>query len=188
MVYYYGNPIINSDPSSFEILEYGYSRDNNYAYYNGVKIEGMKGEKFTIIKDCYLGSDGIALCNGLTKLEPSDATTFKAIECGYYKDQNNVYLNGQVLDNVDSESFEILSWGYTKDKNAVYCDLKLIEGANPATFEVLARKHSKDDEAIFYLNKKIECDYNSFKISAELDYLASDKNHQYSRGVKIVSN
>ncbi len=186
-VYYYGKVLPDADPNSFEMLEYGYSHDKNYAYYNGEKIEGLKGESFKVIKDCYLGSDGILLCNGNKKLEHSDAATFKAIECGYYKDKNNVYLNGGIIQGVDVNSFEILSWGYTKDKNAVYCDLKLIEGADPVSFEVLARKHAKDDKHIFYLQKQMDCDYNSFKIDPTLDYLSSDKNNNYSRG-KLVSN
>lgn len=186
LVYYYGIIIPKADPNSFEVLDYGYAHDKNYAYYNGKHIEGLKGKGFKVIKDCYLGSDGVSLCNGKLKLVNSDAATFKAIDCGYYKDKNNVYLNGSVLDSLDSESFEILSWGYTKDKNAVYCDLKPIESADPQTFEVLARKHSKDDKNVFYLDRLMDCDYASFKIDPTKDYLSSDKNNKYSRG-KILN-
>ncbi len=186
-VYYFGKAILDSDPTSFKVLEYGYSHDKNYAYYNGEIIDGLKGEGFKVIKDAYMGSDGVSLCNGNKKIENSDAPTFKVIECGYFKDKNQVYLNGQVLENIDSDSFEILSWGYTKDKNAVYCDLKLIEGAKSASFDVLARKHAKDDEHIFYLQQTMDCDYNSFKIDATKDYLSSDKNNKYSRG-EIIDN
>lgn len=185
-VFYYGKVIVNADPNSFKILDYGYSHDKNYAYYNGEIIDGLKGEDFKVIKEAYMGSDGIALCNGNKKIENSDAATFKVIECGYFKDKNNVYLNGRVLENIDSESFEILTWGYTKDKNAVYCDLKLIEGANPTFFKVLARKHAKDDKNIFYLQQKMDCDYSSFKINPTLDYLSSDKDNKYSRG-KVIN-
>jgi hypothetical protein len=187
LVYYYGKIVINADPESFEVIGYGYSHDKNFAYYNGELISGLKGEGFSVLKDCYLGSDGVTLCNGKMKIDNSDAKTFTIIECGYYKDKNQVYLNGKVLENIDSQSFEILSWGYTKDKNAVYCDLKLIENANPNTFEVLARKHSRDDKNIFYLSTLMECDYSSFKIDPTKDYLSSDNSHQYSRG-KIINN
>lgn len=184
-VYYYGKALVGADPNSFKVLEYGYAQDKNYAYYNDKRIEGLKGDGFKVLKDAFMGSDGISLCNMNNKIENSNATTFQIMECGYFKDKNHVYLNGSVLEDVDSESFKILSWGYTKDKNAVYCDLKLIEGANPATFEVLARKHAKDDKHIFYLQQKIDCDYTSFKIDTTLDYLSSDKNNQYSRGVVL---
>ena len=184
-VYYYGKALKNADPVSFIILEYGYSHDKNNAYYNGEIIEGLKGKDFKIIKEALMGSDGMVLCNGNKKIENSDAITFKVIECGYSKDKSNVYLNGSVLKGVDSESFEILSWGYTKDKNAVYCDLKLIAGAKPSSFKVLARKHAKDAENIFYLQQTMDCDYGSFKIDPTKDYLSSDKNNQYSRGILV---
>lgn len=183
-VYYYGKAIAESDPASFKVLVYGYAHDKNAAYYNGKKIEGMAGENFEVLKDCYLGSDGVSLCNGADKLPNSDAVSFTAIECGYYKDNNHVYLNGRILENVDCKTFQILSWGYTKDKAAVYCDLKLIKGANASTFEVLSRKYSKDEKDIFYLHQTIDCDYTSFALDNSKDYMAKDKKGKISRGVR----
>jgi hypothetical protein len=183
-VYFSGKKIVSSDPESFIVLEYGYAHDKNFVYYNGSKVDGMIGSSFKVLKDCFLGSDGVRLCNGLKTLKNSDAKSFRAIECGYYKDNNNVYLNGTIIEEIDSESFQILSWGYTKDKKAVYCDLQLIVGANPATFSVLGRKHSKDSNNIYYLHETMDCDYKSFEVSKEVDYLSMDKYNTYSRGIK----
>lgn len=182
--YFNGKVITMSDPASFIVLDYGYAHDKNYVYYNGVKVEGMKGEGFKVLKDCYLGSDGVKLCNGSNVLKNSDANSFRAIECGYYKDNNNVYLNGAILEGIDSKTFQILTWGYTKDKNGVYCDLKLIKGAKPSSFEILGRKHARDSQHIFYLNNTILCDYKSFEVSNQLDYLSKDKDYDYKKGIR----
>ena len=183
-VYLSGKTLAGSDPATFELLEYGYAKDKNQVYYNGALVEGMNANEFKVLKDCYLGSDGVQLCNAGKVLENSDAKSFKAIECGYYKDANNVYLNGYILTGVDSETFEILSWGYTKDKNAVYCDLKVITGAKSDNFEVLGRKYSKDASSIFYLHNKVKCDYKTFALDYSKDYLAKDKKGKISRGIR----
>lgn len=184
-VYLNGKVIETSDPASFTVLEYGYANDKNYVYYNGIKVEGMNGANFKVLKNCFLGSDGVMLCNGLNVLKNSDAKSFHAIECGYYQDNNNVYLNGLILEGIDSKTFEVLSWGYTKDKDAVYCDLQKIVGAEPSSFEVLGRKHSKDSKNIFYLHHIISCDYQSFEVDNNVDYLSKDKNYTYKKGIPI---
>jgi len=183
-VYYLGKALITSDPATFELLEYGYARDKTNAYYSGQIIEGMNGASFKVIKTSFVATDGVKLCSGTKVFENSDAATFEEIQCGYSRDKNNVYLNGRVLEGIDSKTFEILSWGFTKDKNAVYCDAQIIKGADPATFIVLGRKYSKDKSKVYYLQNTVDCDYDSFVVDNEKDYMAKDKNFSYKKGVR----
>ena len=50
LVYFSGKIISNADPTSFKVLEYGYSHDNYRAFYNGEIIEGLIGKDFTVLK------------------------------------------------------------------------------------------------------------------------------------------
>ncbi|MCI5055891.1 MAG: DKNYY domain-containing protein, partial [Flavobacteriales bacterium] len=185
-VFYNGLAIKDSDPKSFQILNNVYTKDDKNVYFNGSKKDSLVGKSFEIIDEYGIfGKDENFLCYYGNVIPNSDAKTFKDLGCGYFSDKNNVYLNGRVLPGIDSETFELLSWGYTKDKNKVYCDQQVIVGANPATFQVLARKHSKDDRNVFFLQKIIDCDYASFKVSDKLDYMASDKDFQYKSGVRL---
>jgi hypothetical protein len=150
-------------------------------------IEGLNGSAFKLIGDSYFGGDDNNLCYNGSVIKGSDAKSLENLDCGYYKDAYNVYFNGYKLDGYDSETFELMSWGYSRDKYRVYCDRIEIVGAVPSSFEILGRKHGKDSKNIFYLQSMMVCDYESFRVSEDLDYMSADKDNKYQEGIKVLN-
>jgi hypothetical protein len=58
LAYYKGEPVLNSDSSTFESLLDYYAKDNNKAYYEKSVIEGANGKAFEIINEGPYSRDG----------------------------------------------------------------------------------------------------------------------------------
>jgi hypothetical protein len=185
-VYYGGQKLEGSSGSTFEVLDYIYSKDKNNVYCYGNIIPGMNGSKFNLIGQSGMGTDGELINYRQTIFENGDPVTFVDLGCGYYKDANNVYSKGRLLELLDPATFEILDWGFTKDKKAVYCDDEPVLGANPKSFEVLGRKYSCDKKNVFYLRTLlIDCDRSSFIVDPNDPSKAEDSKANYNRGKRV---
>lgn len=133
----------------------------------------------------------------------ADARSFKDLGYGYAKDHYNVYLNGQVLENVDPSTFRLKrsgSWrhredshvepiepparrGYFKTNFNVYYGDKKID-AVPSTFKELGGGYAKDSFTVFYCGEKVEgAMASTFKYTGE--GYGQDTFDAYFRGKKL---
>jgi len=118
----------------------------------------------------------------------------------YEKDENYIYMYGEVFEAGDLNTFEIIDIGteiiqYAKDKNHIYKHGEILTWADPATFELLHDYHGqtrfitiyeKDANNIYFRDKKIEAaNPTTFQILT-WPY-AKDKNNVYMDG-EIVEN
>jgi hypothetical protein len=166
-VYYYGQAIKNSDPSTFKrlILETNgkslsteYFLDSRNIYYRGETLLGANPANFTHYEG-YLVSGGSVYHN--QKKTSLDAETFVSFGAGYSKDKNGIYSYGnKILGNADHFSFEMSPGenAFGIDSNHVYRmaqkDSKILEGANPKSFRKAPGPDSgyyMDDAQAFYL-------------------------------------
>ncbi|MBS8122253.1 DKNYY domain-containing protein, partial [Candidatus Vampirococcus lugosii] len=108
-----------------------YSKDKNYVYYWGVKIDLAHPDTFEILE-----------------YHPVDIGGY---ENRYAKDKNYVYKYGEILDGLDAGSFEIFKGTrYSRDKNNVYFRGEKIEGADPDTFGYLYEGYAKDKNNVYH--------------------------------------
>lgn len=132
----------------------------------------------------------------------ADARTFVDLGYGYAKDRMNVYMNGQVLENVDPSTFKLKERpgrhfhkhegktepepahkGYFKTTFNVYYGDKKID-AMASTFVELGGGYAKDSFNVYYFGEKLKgCMASNFQI-LEGGY-AKDSFNVYYRGVKV---
>jgi hypothetical protein len=172
-IYYQGfgddELLISADAETFEVLEYGFAKDGNQAYY--------EGHPFKVI----------------------DVDSFESLDQWFAKDEVQVYefrdyTDGEVVPRsyIDVETFESLGNNYAKDKDYVYVhrvsNNEVVKGMDAETFEVVNSPcYTKDSEHVYTYNipEIVEgVDLNTFE-TFEYECYAVDKNHVYNRG-KIV--
>ena len=132
----------------------------------------------------------------------ADARNFVDLGCGYAKDQQNVYMNGRVLENVDPSTFRLKKQvnsghrnhgqgkggsaalrGYFKTKMNVYYGTKKLD-AMASSFKELGGGYAKDAFNVFYYGEKVEgAMASSFKYTG--DGYAEDAFDAYYRGRKL---
>jgi len=208
----YGRPVKRSffscaDPSTFEVLDYDFSKDKHAVYRFGKRVKGVLDPRsFQIFNYVYRG-DQYALYDfaiiknfdgefiddfKLIANDLIDRKTFALLSYPYAKDKEHVYYIGKRIEDADTESFsvlldagKILRNRYAKDKEHAYYIGKKIEDADAESFSViqnlsdlLAYDYAKDKEHAYYIGKRIEdADAESFEM---IDKQCSrDKNHVY---------
>ena len=100
----------------------------------------------------------------------------------YKVNNNKVYYDDIILEDVDIQSFQILSLIYAKDKNSVYSFDQKLSDIDYQTFTIcfiqnnerIPSNYTKDKNAVYYANVKLEADIDSF-IALE-NYYGKDKN------------
>ncbi|MFC1810648.1 DKNYY domain-containing protein [Patescibacteria group bacterium] len=128
--------IESADPSTFEVIGDGYSKDGNSAYWIDKTIEN------------------------------SDPDTFIVLENGYEKDKDRVYFRDLVLEDADPNTFEIINHeisyrycaNYGRDENTVWKNSSEILGRDPSTFKLIDREcvYSKDKNGVYLIDEKLE--------------------------------
>ena len=99
----------------------------------------------------------------------------------YKVNNNKVYYDDIILEDVDIQSFQILSLIYAKDKNSVYSFDQKLSDIDYQTFTIcfiqnnerIPSNYTKDKNAVYYANVKLEADIDSF-IALE-NYYGKDK-------------
>lgn len=143
-VYFEGKLVEGMDPKTSSFLGYMYyAKDKNLIYYNGQKIEGSDAKSFR-----YFGSyirDKTGIYVERKRINNFDEKTLKYIGFQFYKDKNNIYMNGVVFSS-DVDGFQLIDKRsengnnyyvdvYTKDKGQVYYGSKYLENLDPATIK-----------------------------------------------------
>ncbi len=154
------------DYASFEILKYGYARDKNIIYYNGIKINDVDYKSFSIleienprlkslgmrnIKYEYYAIDKDKVFYGEKVLTNADQATIESISSIYTKDTNHVFIGGDIIESADANSFVLVQGRFAKDQNHVYHVGKILSN-NPESFEIVdyESRYAKDKEDVYF--------------------------------------
>ncbi len=155
------------DIASFEILNNGYAKDRYNFYYNGIKINDVDYDSFSIIEIDYSPSkfpwggfgiiyeyyakDKYQVYCGEKIIKNADPNTFEFFSILYAKDSNYVFYRGDPIESADANSFQFIKDRFAKDKNHVYHLGKIISD-NPASFQILdyESRYAKDKDYTFY--------------------------------------
>jgi hypothetical protein len=110
-------PLADADPDTFQMIDQNmfYSKDKNFVYYNGEKIDGAEAATFQVL-NYYLSKDKKNVYNRTQKIEGLDAASTKIL-------QSSSLYNIYILDNTSVYYVEL-------------GQLRKIEGVNPKTFQV----------------------------------------------------
>jgi hypothetical protein len=153
-VFYRSRKIINSDPTSFEVLDLFYAKDNTHVYNSGEILENADPASFLNIDNTYQLDNYQVWVYG--KPINADIKTFKIIKYNYpgdtsehislySADKSHVYFQRVAISEADPRTFKILcsdspNQYYGIDKNYIYYNDKIIEGADVNTFNVVKKK------------------------------------------------
>ena len=202
--------IEGADPETFEIISSDYlaadlkpeqnptlvySRDKNFLYREGIRVEDVDPNSFLILGRGYIKNENSVYLRG-EKLEGSEPKTFEFLKWGYARDKNFVYIawSGGKIEGSDGASFEIVDRDYAKDKNFLYYKQKKLAKADPSTFELVYHVYTadgltsttpsgyaKDKNFLYYKGEYVEgADPGTFEIVGFSGVQAKDKNFVYA--------
>ena len=162
------------DVRSFEVLENGFARDKDRAFFRGEAIQGSDGASFHLLENNY-AADKYSVYLGLEGTGSGS----------YYS--RFIYYRLLILEGVDSEELVILKAGYAKDSNHVYKDGELLpESHAPSFIWIEDTGYSMDKDHCYYQSVLMHrADRETFYTAAGTA-IAGDKNHIYNYG-RIVS-
>ncbi len=124
-VYSFGRKIEGADQNTFELLNRVYAKDKNFVYSFGRKIDGADSDTFKVLGDYYAKDKNSAYCDR-KKMDPSvDINSFQSLDYNYAKDKNSVYKHGLKIDR-DVDSFIIINSMYSKDNLGVYFEADFV--------------------------------------------------------------
>lgn len=162
-------------PTSFEVIGYGYARDQAQAYFEGI---AFKVKDISTLKsiDLHFAKDDVQAYLNQQPIADSDGRTFELMNPHFAKDTAHIYYYGYTGEKThdigilpcDRATFEILDYPYSKDKASVYFVNKKIIAVHPATFKILGAGYSKDREAVYFESNKISgADVATFELYKE---------------------
>ena len=221
--YFLGKKIKDISPKGFEILDTKYVKDDknlykfetdSFPYFSSseiktrkVSIDGLDVKSFKVLEnakdsytDYYVDKSNVYMDkDNLKKITGADRNSFEILGYSIARDKNNVYNEGEKLENVDIASFKYFDYGIAKDKNRVfYIDRhKDIENADAKTFERMGESYYfRDKNNVFALkNDYSDSNYNSgLEVLKNIDRnsfdilnneIGKDKNGIYYFGKKI---
>ncbi|MDZ4236396.1 MAG: DKNYY domain-containing protein, partial [Dietzia sp.] len=191
---YYLNPfpgkvfeLSGADPSSFEVFDRTYARDDANVYINGHLLPGAQADSFELLKRPGFSRDGGRVYQHDRPISV-DPDNFELLDSGLAKDSTTVYWSDGTVLSDDPQGFEIISdvnhYLFAKDSRTVYVNGNPIRGAAPATFRVLQGAYSRDDDRAFYFDGQIpDAELATFR-PVEGPY-AVDSQHVYWMGKPI---
>ena len=155
----------NSDVKNHEQLGYNYSRDLDFVYYRGERIDQTTPKDIEFLRS-YLKRPLVTPAN-------ADCRSFKPLSEQYSKDKNRAYFRwirgGKQfwlveITEADPESFEVLGSSLAKDKNHVWRKDTKVAGADAETTEAFTGRVWKDRENAWFCGVPIKgVDVDSFE-------------------------
>jgi hypothetical protein len=108
----------------------------------------------------------------------------------YYRDSQRVFiypysLGGfiKMLVDSDPESFRVIGGGWSRDRTRVYLFESGFTPRDIDSFEPLERLWARDSKAYYYGTREVlGADRNTFHISEQEPWFASDRNHLFWHG------
>ena len=197
--YYYSKLVEDADPETFEVISAYYAKDADRVYCaSGISasvknIDSADSKTFETIDtehSRYPGyshyardNEEVYYCDGMGSeakvLDKADPFSFEKAFSDYYKSNNLVYFEGELIPGLsgddmeffgsyvfskgeiyasgknikaDIDTFQVLFQGYAKDKNKVYsvhCGSECLKDKDPTTFEVYDN-YTKDKNGVYF--------------------------------------
>lgn len=147
-LYIYWNVMSSVDLTTFEILDYSFSKDKNNIYYKKAKLDGLDISSIKIIDENVI-TDGKVTYYKSLKTDSAN-TNFRKIWKDFVVNDEGVFYVGawsREVEWADPETFEEIWDALWKDKDSVYFWYKDIY-LDPNTVEVLSWWYYKDDEKV----------------------------------------
>ena len=161
---------LNIDVKTFDILG-SYAKDKNFIY----------NSKLEIIKNA--DSNTFEILNYDNSVPYYYSDFFYTLA----RDENYIYSNGKVVDDIDANSFVVVGGIYTKDKNGIFLvghkSISRLEG-DVENFKYLGDQYAKNDKYIYFEGEIIQgADVSTFEVLSY--WLSKDKNNYYNWGKLI---
>ena len=189
-VYYgvYGVQIMDVDIKTFKVLDFHYSKDKNYVYYENKKLETLDSKTFEVIDYSY-GKDknGVYYIDYPLELNKSSVKTTG----GFITDGKKTYYDYKELKNLNPLELENITGAYSKDRENIYYAGEKIADSDAGSAKIIQKTtneecsgyyagsdYIRDKNHVYYSGKIVEgADPETFKCIAYNVY--SDKNNIY---------
>jgi len=136
-VYYLLERLEGADARSFRTFDYDWYGDKSHLWKRSKFISEGDPNTFIVINDRYAKDKNTVYFDFEgTPLEGCNAETIEILDYEYMKDDQHVYLNGQIIADAIPTSFKILdsSKHISKDKDHVFWEFKIVSEADALSF------------------------------------------------------
>ena len=155
-VYLWGVKLPNSDPATFRIVTYPYSKDATHVYCGSVPIVEANPQKFRV-----LGG---------------------SLEAWYFSSAKAFEKEVGPITSVPSDAAIIGARGWSTDGTKCFYGPNPVAGANAANFKILNDWYATDGSNVFCGSQRLaEADVESFQVVGFLE--AEDRNHTYYKEI-----
>jgi hypothetical protein len=182
------NLLEEAHPEYFDVLEHPvYAKDNNNAFYKGVRLKGVDISSFRSIHKFHAVDKNQAYYGHMI-VNDSDGKSFKVVDGNWAVDKFDYFYHTKPLKVCDYDTFEITdnyfnSWA--RDSQCAYFMSSKVPIKDRESFIILEGGYSKDKHYVYYENKIMtDADAITFRM-IKGTYMGKDKNSCYSSQKKI---
>lgn len=169
---------VDADPSSFKVYSNGLAHDANAVFFRGVKLNS-KPKNLEVI---YASHEDVYWLNNASfyknekLLAKIDTETFQYLQHSYAKDKNNVYFDGEIVENAVAEKFvnQFVN-EYCFDDNYTYKNGKIVKVNG--YLKPITGHFFKDETTVYRYNDGHSYPKYSYKLEPLRDVDVKNTNH-----------
>ena len=180
-VYFQELAIQDADPDTFEVLEYGFSRDKKAVFCNQEKLPELNPLDVTILNHNFI-HDNNTLYYQSTRLD-IEVSNMKVLNDDIVKDNRHVYYKTHYLSGAEASSYQLSTRFFQRDNQGIYHNQhRLPLNADETVF--LDEVYAVDNLRVFFIDSEImDADVSSFKVIG--NNVSVDKNNVYFREKRV---
>ena len=180
-VYFQELAIQDADPDTFEVLEYGFSRDKKAVFCNQEKLPELNPLDVTILNHNFI-HDNNTLYYQSTRLD-IEVSNMKILNDDIVKDNRHVYYKTHYLSGAEASSYQLSTRFFQRDNQGIYHNQhRLPLNADETVF--LDEVYAIDNLRVFFIDSEImDADVSSFKVIG--NNVSVDKNNVYFREKRV---
>ncbi len=148
-----GCDIVSNDPENFKRLGNDYSIDSRGVYYNFKAIEGADIRSFEQVKDSQFYRDNENIYIFGEKINNLDLGSFYHLQGLFFKDNQKIFYKDKPIYNADYYSFEMLNEYVAKDKNRIYIHERKITVGNISSFTCESKNKCEDSKSWYHIDE-----------------------------------
>ncbi|MCA9797132.1 MAG: DKNYY domain-containing protein [Candidatus Eremiobacteraeota bacterium] len=180
---YYKAERIGRDASHFQILQDEFSKDSQSVYFRSYPLQADP-ETFRVLRPgSGYASDDSSVYWARLKLDRSSPATFELLNRYYARDEQQAWYRGKLLPDADPASLVLVDEHYASDGKHVYYQDEPLPGALAESFEPLAGGYFRDQATVYFDGQPIPgADPSTFEVDSARPHRARDKNRSYDKG------
>ena len=155
-VYHVGLPIVDADPTSFEVFDSLFARDAGHVYI-GDRLFSNDPNNFEHVQgNIYRDGQHIYWSTSIISDDPANLVVLESLDgYTYLKDSTTVFVNGGAINGADPVTFEVIAFAYSQDATHVFYFRDEIPNADSTSFEALEAPYARDAFSAYWMGQAI---------------------------------